>query len=531
MAKFPDPTRDYKGEPISTSLDLSQPAQPVQPSTSTEPTQLVVNQQNTQAPTTPSQPDPSPTEVEPIVEPEPVVPAAVVTPLATDTVPSDPPAAPLPVKTKLTPSPFRNLIPIIIGVGVLALLTFLGFQFLPGLFKKEVVITNINYWGLWEPSSVMQGVIADYQAKNPAIKIVYTMQSPKNYRARLQTAIQQGNGPDIARIHNTWLPVLRKNLSSAPETIISPDILANYYPVVTKDLVQSNKIYAMPLMIDGLALYYNESILNSVGQTPPSDWNGLRKLAYDLTIRNPDTKIIERAGIAMGTTNNIDHWSDILGLLILQNSGTPAKPSSQAVQDAITFFTTFSTQDKIWDATQPNDIYAFATGTVAMILAPSWQAPAIAAINPDLKFKIVPAPTLPETKTAWATYWAEAVPSSSKNQTEAWKFISYLSTPEVMQKLYASEAQIRPIGEVYPRTDMASLLSTDPVAGAFVNQAENYTSWYLARKTYDEAINDELIKYYEDTVNAVNQGTPVDAVLNTLESGVAQVLAKYPEAK
>ncbi len=529
MAKFPDPTRDYRGEPVSSTLDLSAMPDPMpkappsleSPEPATSATPDVVPATSAQTDVAPS--SPAVASNGGMASPAVVSSEGMATPAQTEVVPSP--------KSDISPSPFRNFIPLLIGGGIFVLLIFLAFQVLPGLFKKKVTVTNLTYWGLWEPTSVMQGVIADYEAKNPNIKITYTMQSPKSYRSRLENAISQGTAPDIARIHNTWLPVMRKDLAAAPDTIVPPSILANYYPVITKDLSYNNKIYALPLMIDGLALYYNESMLTTAGATPPTDWNSLRKLAFDLTVRNPDTNVIERAGIAMGTTNNIDNWSDILGLLILQNSGTPGKPSSQAVKDAITFFTTFSVQDKIWDATQPNDIYAFATGTVAMILAPSWQAPSIAAINPDLKFKVVSAPTLPETKTAWATYWAEAVPASSKNQTEAWKFINYLSTPEVLQKLYTAETQIRSVGEVYPRTDMGSLLSTDPVAGAFVNQADNYTSWYLSGKTYDEAINDELIKYYEDTVNSVAQGNPMESTLSTLDSGVSQILAKYPEAK
>jgi multiple sugar transport system substrate-binding protein len=519
MAKFPDPTRDYKAEPVAGAIDLSEAA----PSIVSAPIGF------------------TPTPPPGVVQPEPEVqPQSPVTqepqPIVDDAIPpgSTPEKVPVPQqspRSTISPSPFRNLIPLILGGGVFVILMLVAFRFLPTLLAPKSQEISLSYWGLWEPGSVMQSVINDYEIENPGVKINYTMQSPKNYRVRLQTAIEQGSAPDIARIHNTWLPMLRKNLSSPNQDILPLSTLDNYYPVVTEDLVVGGKLYGLPLMIDGLALYYNEDMLTAAGATPPADWNGLRKLAFDLTLRSPTTNVIERAGIALGTTGNVTHWSDILGLLILQNSGDPRTPDSQAVQDAISFYTTFSTLDKTWDESQPNDIYAFATGTVAMVIAPSWQAPTIASINPDLNFKVVPAPTLPETKTAWATYWAEAVPISSINQDAAWDFIAYLSRPEVMQKLYAAQSQIRKIGEIYPRRDMSTGISSDPIAGAFVNQANNYTSWYLSSKTHDEGINDELIKYYEDAVNAVAQGSPVGSVVGTLSSGVSQVMAKYPEAK
>ncbi len=495
MPKFPDPAKEYGGTPMTGSIDVS--------STST----------NTASPPPPIFQAPPPS-----ASPSPSQP--VESSNAEQKAPD----------AKLSGSPFRNLIPLLIGVVALGILAFLAFTILPKLTKKTETIT-LNYWGLWEPSSVVQSVIAEYEELNPNIKINYTMQSSKNYRTRFLSAGSQENGPDIVRIHNTWLPMLKKSLSPAPSNIASVSDLSDYYPIVQKNFVSDGKVYALPLEIDGLALIYNEDIFKEEEATPPSDWNTLRKLAFDLTKTNPDTKIIERAGVALGTTGNVEHWSDILGLLILQNSGDPAKPSEAAVQDAITFYTIISTQDKSWDSSQPNSVYAFATGTVAMILAPAWQVSEIKAINPDLNFKVAPAPVLPSANIAWATYWGEAVPLSSKNPEAAWAFIKYLNTPDVLQKMYAGASQVRTIGEPYPLVSLSPLLSSDPLAAPYVAQGPTYTSWYLASRTYDEGVNDELIKYYEDAINAVNNGSTVGGIIKTLDEGVTQVLTKYPEAK
>ncbi len=495
MSKFPDPTKNYEANPVAGAIDLSQPTQ---------------------------------------AKPEvPVYQAPVLAPEQAQHIERDS-AREMPPDAKQygrpSSSPFRNLVPIIIGVAALILLAVLGFALIPKLTKKTTPIT-LNYWGLWEPNSVMQAVIADYEAAHPNVKINYSMQSPKNYRSRAFSAGGNSTSPDIVRIHNTWLPMLRKNLTPAPETVLKVSDLSDFYPIVQNNFVVGNQIYALPLEIDGLVLLYNSSIFEEEGLTPPSDWNALRKLAQDLTRTNPDTGIIERAGIAMGTTNNVEHWSDILGLLILQNSGNPGVPTSTAVSEAITFYTNFTTSDRSWDASQPNSVYAFATGTVAMILAPSWQINEISAINPELKFGVVPTPILPTTNVAWASYWAEAVPSTSKNPSAAWEFIKYLSSSEALQKMYAGASAIRALGEPYPRVSMASLLSDDPLAAPFVNQGPEYKSWYLSARTYDDGVNDQLIKYYEDAINSVNEGSGIGGVVNTLGAGVTQVLGKFPEAK
>lgn len=495
MAKFPDPTKIYSAKPMDSAIDattLPKPDKPAEPESALKPEQ-------------------------PVYTPPPVYTA----PAAAGTV--------QPPHDLVAPSPFRHLIPLLLGAGVFIILAVLGFTVLPRLLNKAPSQVNLTYWGLWEPSSVMQTVISDYEREHPNVKIAYSMQSPKNYRSRLQSAITGGTGPDIARIHNTWMPMLRKNLTPKPDDVaIDP---SQYYPVVEKNLVAGGKLYAVPLEIDGLALYYNVDILQEAGADPPTDWNALRKLAFDLTKYKEGSGIIERAGVAMGTTNNVDFWSDILGLLILQNAGDPGKPAETAVQDALTFYSIFSTSDKSWDSAQPSSTYAFATGTVAMMLAPSWATVEIKALNPSLNYKIAPAPTLPNITTAWATYWAESVPASSKNKEEAWKFLAYLSTPEVLQKLYTAQSQIRPIGEPYPLRSQAGLLESDPLAGSFVKQGPNYTSWYLAAKTQDEGVNDEFIKYYENMINSLNAGSTIDGGMKALSEGVVQVQSKYPEAK
>jgi len=485
MPKFPDPTKAYSDEPLSRPIS--------------SPEDIPVYQA------------PSP----PVTPPTPAAAMPAAKPVQAPADSSSP---------RLAPSPFRNFIPLLIGVAAFVLLVFLGFTVLPRLLGGSDEPVVLTYWGLWEPVSVMQEVIADYERDHPNIKINYQMQSPKNYRSRLQSAINSGSGPDLARIHNTWLPMLRSSLVAAPEGLLN---LNEFYPVFSQDFVVNGKVYAAPLEIDGLALYYNKSILAELAAEPPTEWNAFRKLAFDLTRRNPETGIIERAGAALGTTNNVSHWSDILGLLILQNSGDPGTPTQDAVQDALTFYTIFSTTDKSWDTSQPDSTYAFATGTLAMMLAPSWHAAEIAAISPTLDFDIAPAPKLATTDLAWATYWAEAVPISSKHAKEAWEFLAYLTSDTVLQKLYQAETELRVIGEPYPKPALAELLAADPLAFPFVSQAPSYTSWPLSARTYDEGVNDEFIKYYEDAINAVNDGSGVEASLKTLEAGVSQVKSKY----
>lgn len=429
---------------------------------------------------------------------------------------------------KTRESPIKKFLPIIIiGVGLLVL--FLFFKFLFPRFRdlvrpKEITLT---YWGLWEPESVMEPVISEFQKEYPYIKIDYSSQYHKDYRERLQSALARGEGPDVFRFHNTWLPMFKNELAPlSPDVFDATSFEATFYPVVRKDLRYGANYYGIPLMFDCLSLFINSEIFKAAGKTSPKTWDELRKTAIELTVYDQNGRI-KTAGVALGETSNVDHWSDILGLMMLQNGANLENPTGTLAEDALIFYTLFSTTDHVWNETLPPSTYAFATGKVAMYFAPSWRVFNIKEINPDLKFEIVPVPQLPGNKIGWASYWVEGVSKKSNQQEEAWEFLKFLSKKETMQKLYSEEGKTRLFGEIPSRVDMASLYQSDSHVTPFLEQAPYAQSWYLASRTWDNGINEKIIKYFEDAVNSVLTGKTAKEALQTCAQGVSQILSRY----
>lgn len=515
----------------------------------------VIPEKPVEEPTTPSPEappaEPQPEEVPPLEKPEEAPPAEARQPL--EEVPSPPPEAPIPSPPpappperppEAPPSPppeppevfraeerprlglVKKILPLILIILVFLGLALVVFRFvLPRLSKPGEV--TLAYWGLWEPDIIIKEVLVDWQKEHPDIKVTYTQQSPKEYRERLQSALARGEGPDIFRFHNTWLPMLKNELEPVPASVMDAATYEqSFYPVVASSLRSGANYLGIPLEIDTLALFYNQDIFTAAGASPPRTWDELRRLASALTLRDQEGRI-QRAGVALGTTGNIWHWSDILGLMMLQNGADLTSPTGSLAEDALTFYTIFNKTDRVWDETLPVSVMAFATGKTAMYFGYSWDVFEIKNINPDLDFKIVPVPQLPGTDIAWASFWAEGVAEKSKNKEAAWEFLQFLSSPQVMQKLYQAESKIRLFGEPYSRVEMANLLQTDTMVAHFVNQASKAQTWYLCSRTFDNGINDRMIEYFEDAVNAVNAGESPKKVLPTTASGVAQILSQY----
>lgn len=425
---------------------------------------------------------------------------------------------------------------ILIFLGVLVLISFLGVivirVILPRLQKPESI--TLVWWGLWEDSSIVTPLIEEYQSSHPNVKITYVKNAKEDYRERLTNELSKEGGPDIFRFHNTWVPMFREHLAPLPASVMSSsEFSQTYYPVVSSDLTVGTSIVGLPLGFDGLGLFINEELFEKAGKSPPRLWDELRETARFLTTRDEFGSILE-SGIALGRTENVDNWQDILALMMLQNGADLTRPTGKLAEDALKFFSAFSSQDRVWDETLPPSTQAFANAKVAMIIAPSWRVFEILAVNPSLNFKVVPVPQLPKldefsADVTWASYWVEGVSQASQNKDQAWEFLKFISSYDSLAKLYTNASRLRAFGEPYPRVDMASLISDDPKVGAFVLQGQASRSWYLASRTFDgpTGINSQVSKYYEDAVNGLNDRGSAAALLETVSQGVPAVLSQY----
>ncbi len=406
--------------------------------------------------------------------------------------------------------------------------------------SKPQKSTTLTYWGLWEPEAVMNGIISEWEKNHPNIKVNYVKQDKEDYRARLQSAFSRNEGPDVFRFHQTWVPMLKEDLAPVPQSTADElGLEENYFSIVKESLSQSGEYYGLPLMVDALALYYNKDLLTAANLSVPRTWWGLEEVAKKLTVRAQEQ--ITTGGVALGTVNNVDHWSDIIGLMIYQNGGDPARPDS-LVEDVLKYYLKFKTVNRVWDEAMPNSTLAFATGKLAFYFGPSWRVFNIIEANPNLNFGVAEVPQLPLVEGAdweeaeagneeltdigWSSFWAEGVWNKSKNQQAAWEFLSFLSSEETMKKLYTAQSQLREFGEIYPRKKLASQID-NPLVQPFVEETKTSKTWYLCSFTRDSGINDRMISYYGDALNQLSETGSTRDLLNNLQNGVSQVLSQY----
>ncbi|HSD98680.1 MAG TPA: extracellular solute-binding protein [Patescibacteria group bacterium] len=388
---------------------------------------------------------------------------------------------------------------------------------------------DLVYWGLWENKNVMQPILDDFHKQHPDITVSYVEQDPKDYTKRLLTRMQEGTGPDIFRLHNTWVYPLQSILLPLPTSVLDTKKLQdNYPPVVATDMVSGGALYGLPLEMDTLSLFVNTDIFAHAGATVPTTWDNFITVAKALTVKDPDGHI-QTAGAAIGTYDNVSHAPDIVSLLLLQNGANLQKLSgSSNASDALSFYTSFANGDgNVWDNTLDNSLLAFSRGKVAMYFGYSYDILAIQAANPNLKFATYPVPHLPGRDISVASYWAEGISNRSKHQKEAVEFMQYLAQKDAQTQLYTEEAKTRAFGELYALTDLANGLSQNSLLAPFISQFKTAQSSFFAADTDYVEYNGALNQYVGNAINSILKDTSADSALSTLAQGVAQVLNTF----
>ncbi len=393
---------------------------------------------------------------------------------------------------------------LIVGVFILLILLVLG-----GVGRPEEKI-QLEFWGTFDEPNAFQEAISKFRQQNPKINIRYVPFPFEEYEKAVIDALAAGRGPDIWMIQNTWLPKHKDKLSPLDQNNDDLDyklinFRQDFVDVAEADLVDQGQIYALPIYVDTLALYYNKDLLNSAGiSQAPATWDEFNE-AVKLLTRIDNRGNIERAGAAIGAARNVNRSTDILMLLMLQsgvqmvNRDLANATFAKTVDfkplglTALQYYTDFANPLKAvytWNDNQFYSIDAFITERVAMMFNYSHHIPTIRAKAPRLNFDValMPQTAGSEVRVDYTNYFAPAVSAASKNKEAAWKFIIHTASRD--GALSYLRQSLRPSA----RRDLIDFQKTDPDLGVFARQALTSRSWYQIDSEAIEKIFADMIE-------------------------------------
>lgn len=379
-----------------------------------------------------------------------------------------------------------------------------GVKFSPG---QRV---ELEFWGIFDEPGAFDEAIRNFRKLNPNINVRYVPFPFEEYEKAVIDALASGHGPDIWMIQNTWLPKHKDKLAPLDQNDKNLNyklfnFRQDFVDVAQTDLVDNGQIYALPLYIDTLALYYNKDLLNSAGiSQAPKIWDEFNETVEVLTKKDSRGNI-EKAGAAMGLARNINRSTDILMLLMIQSGAQMVdRDLKQATfartvefqpvgEVALEYYTDFADPLKsvyTWNNNLFYSIDSFVTERTAMMFNYSHHIQTIRAKSPRLNFGValMPQPKNASVRVDYANYFAPAVSAASKNKDAAWKFLVYLASRE--GSLAYLNKSLRPAA----RRDLIEFQKTDPDLGVYSKQALSARSWYQVDPAAIEKIFADMIE-------------------------------------
>lgn len=386
---------------------------------------------------------------------------------------------------------------------------------------------TLTWWKTFETSDNVQQLISDYEAAHRNVTINYIKKDISTYQDDLLQAYATNSAPDIISIHNDWLPKDMNLLAPDPKGNIRT-YQTSFVDVAANDFINNGKIYAVPMNVDVLAMYYNKDILNSANITPPKTWQELATIDVPKITKQDKPGNFTRSAIALGTAANVNRAVDILSLLMLQNGTqiysqdlTSSIMDQQTVNQsgsdcnslgclALEYYTQFANPAKTvytWNSRSDNSVDAFTQSKLAMMLSYYYMKPQIVAKAPTLNWDVAPVPqtSADAVQVNFANYWGEAVNKNSKNAAAAWDFLNFITSKTELSKYYQTHKLVA------SRKDILPDQFTDPEIGVYAQEALSAKSLYKKDADTFENIFTKMI----DDVSARGL-TPQDALSNAV---------------
>ena len=387
--------------------------------------------------------------------------------------------------------------------------------------KELLKPVELSWWGTFDNPEDLSDVIGDYSTIHPHIKVTYRKLREDEFETELLDALAEDRGPDIISIQNNdldrWLPKLvplppstelayqfdKNSLGLKKETIIEikkntsltpPQLREQFLDVVYGDVVRAGEIYALPLTVDTLVMFYNRDLFNTAGlPLPPASWSDLQGHVTRLTFQNREGELIQ-SGAALGTIANIEGGVDVLSLLMLQNGAQMAQngqvlfhtlpPGGDRIYnpgpEAIRFYTDFANPTKevyTWNDRFPDSIDAFIEGKVAIIFGYNQHRQFIEARRQGkLNYEVVGVPQI-EGRPAVniARYPIHAVSRKTADVNEAGDFRQFIARRDEVKKYLDRTKRLTAL-----RSLVSDQTSNDELR-VFAEQLLTSVSWYHGR--------------------------------------------------
>ena len=388
---------------------------------------------------------------------------------------------------------------------------------------------TVRFWGLGREGEVVKELVPEFERQNPGIRVVVQQIPWTAAHEKLVTGFVGGSPPDLAQLGNTWIPEFAAIGALEPlearvsgSRAISP---GDYFEGIWKTNLFDGAPYGIPWYVDTRVLFYRRDLLAAAGYPQvPRTWSAWR----DAMLKVRGAAGGSRYAILLPT----NEWEQLTIFGLQQRSpllrdgdtrGAFAQPPFAAAANWYAGLFRDGLAPIVSYTQLGNPYQEFSRGYVAMWITGPWNLGEFRRrLPPELQDTWMTAPVPAPDSVEWpgtslAGGSSLALFRASKQKDAAWRFVEFLSQPEVQTRFYALS------GDLPARTASwnDASLSGDVKARAFRDQLAHVTP--LPRVPEWEQIAQKIA---EDLEAAIRGRETIQASLKNLDGDVDSILEK-----
>ena len=343
--------------------------------------------------------------------------------------------------------------------------------------KDKVVL---EFWNTMEgrEAKIMPEVLAEFHKQNPDIRIEEVSVNFYEAREKFTKSASEGKGPDLMRADRFWLDrFVQQDLLTEIDQNQLTEELADMVPIAREIVTFNDKIWAVPLSVDSLAMFYNKAHFREKSLKVPTNFDEFSDACIKLTdssrnrygfFVNPNGWYFEPFFFGFG-----GQYFDPSGNLAIK---------SDAAKKALEFITHLKEQtmpatnmkSKVYNLM----INSFANGQISVIFTGSWAIRDIIAgsafkdNNSELGVEQIPAG--PSGTFSPIGCQSLVISKNTKNKEAAIKFAKFMFSYEVQKSFTMANYGLPARRKVFAAPE----LKKDPYLQTFIRQLQ------MSRKAY-----------------------------------------------
>lgn len=296
---------------------------------------------------------------------------------------------------------------------------------------------KLTFWFNWEGTNadVMKELVNRFNEQNPDIVVEPVFQPYADMTTLLQTSIAGGTTPDVVALDLILIPQFVETGAIAPlDGFVAADAdikIDDFYPLLANYDVINGARYALPVSTNNMQLIWNKDLFAKAGLDPekaPTTWDEMKAMAEQC--QDPANGVVGfeyyTQPTGEGITWQFQVWLWAAGGEFLNADNTAAAFNTPQGLEALTYVSDMLQGN----GSQPGPWGLFGDQKACMQLDGSW----LFGYRKDAPFQwgIAPVPAPAGGSTA-SNVGGEHIFmfDASPNKEAAWKFVKYLTSPEI----------------------------------------------------------------------------------------------------